>query len=154
MTRSSPQSSGTSSTTEEAAKADPVASQYDSIDSETQPAVEHAHVKEKHEEKIQHVVDKETHQDHYHTTVQPLKAKEVEAEEHNYKEAKTQERSFNHEDANKTEAKLADQKAQFESTVDNGATTESKTVEPTATSQEHIHHHLHETIQPVIEKGQ
>lgn len=39
------------------------------VEQEVAPAVEHEHVKKQHETKEQTVVDRERHQDHYHTTV-------------------------------------------------------------------------------------
>lgn len=134
------------------ASEDPVAAQYDTITKETDAPVEHKHVHEEHEEKVQKVVEKERHQDHYHTTVQPLQDKEVRPEQHEYKEAATREKTFNHEDDAATQAKLAEEKARFESTK-SASKNETKTDEGTVVGDEHVHHHFHETIQPVIEKG-
>jgi hypothetical protein len=39
------------------------------VDSEVAPAVEHTHVKKQHETREQTFVEKEKHQDHYHTIV-------------------------------------------------------------------------------------
>jgi len=120
-----------------------------SVHQEVKPAVEHEHVKKTHETEEQKFVEKERHQDHYHTTVQPLKDSEVRPEKHDQVQEKEY-KEFNHDDsAAKAKAK-ADQ-AGFSSSKDEQKF-EAKTTAPTQVT-ENVHHHLHETIQPVIEKG-
>jgi hypothetical protein len=120
------------------------------VDSDVAPAVEHTHVKKQHETREQTFVEKEKHQDHYHTTVQPLKDSEVLPEKHDHTQ-EVEHRSINHDDgATKTKAEA--DRAGFESTSEQKQS-ESKTQEPTQEA-EHVHHHLHETVQPVIEKGE
>lgn len=101
---------------------------------------------------MQHVVEKEKHKDHYHTTVQPLTDNEVKPEVHTHKQAPTQHREFEHDDKAKTQHKLAADKAHFKDTTTYGAAIETKSQAPTVTG-EHVHHHIHETVQPVIHKG-
>lgn len=125
----------------------------ESKETTTNAAVQHEHIRKTHEEKMHEVVDKERHQDHFHTTVQPLKDSEVKPEEHNYKEGATENRSFNHEDSAETKAKLEAEKARFQNTVSEGSTAESKTNEGVVAGEDKIIHHHHEIIQPVIEKG-
>lgn len=120
------------------------------VDSEVAPAVEHTHVKKQHETREQTFVEKEKHQDHYHTTIQPLKDSEVLAEKHDHIQ-ETKERSINNDDGSAKAKAQADQTG-FKSTSEEKQF-ESKTQEPTQ-EEEHVHHHLHETVQPVIEKGQ
>lgn len=124
-----------------------------SKETSTNAAVQHEHITKTHEERAQEVVDKERHQDHYHTTIQPLKDSEVKPEEHNYRETVTENRSFNHEDSAETKAKLEAEKARFQNTVSEGATAESKTNEGAVAGEDKIIHHHHEIVQPVIEKG-
>jgi len=118
------------------------------VDSEVAPAVEHTHVKKEHETREQTFVEKEKHQDHYHTTIQPLKDSEVLPERHDYVQ-ETEQRSTNNDDGTAKATAEAD-RAGFESTSEQKQS-ESKTEEPTQ-EKEHVHHHLHETVQPVIEK--
>lgn len=118
-------------------------------DTEVTPAVEHTHVSKQHETREQTFVEKERHQDHYHTTIQPLKDSEVLPEKHDY-EQETKTRNVNNDDgAAKKDAQQ--DRAGFQDTIDEKQF-ENKTKEPTVES-EHVHHHLHETVQPVIEKG-
>lgn len=119
------------------------------VDSEVAPAVEHTHVKKEHETREQTFVDKEKHQDHYHTTIQPLKDSEVLPEKHEHIQ-ETEHRSINNDDG-AAKAKADADRAGFESTSEQKEF-ESQTKEPTQV-KEHVHHHLHETVQPVIEKG-
>jgi len=112
------------------------------------PAVEHEHIKKEHETREQTFVEKETHKDHYHTTVQPLKDSEVRPEKHDHVQ-ETEHRSFDHDD-DTAKVKAEADRAGFESTSEKKQV-ESTTKEPTV-GEEHVHHHLHETVQPVIEK--
>ncbi|KAH0362605.1 hypothetical protein KCU65_g7956, partial [Aureobasidium melanogenum] len=122
------------------------------VDQTIAPAVEHEHVKHEHETREQKVVDRERHQDHYHTTIQPLKDQEVEATKHNTEVDATQERQINKDkQGDQIKAKVAADQAAFKNTTEEEATEETKTTEPAAVA-ESVHHHLHETIQPVIEK--
>jgi len=118
------------------------------VDSEVAPAVEHTHVKKQHETREQTFVEKEKHQDHYHTTIQPLKDSEVLPEKHEHTQ-ETEHRSINHDEGT-AKAKAEADRTGFESTSEQQQL-ESKTQEPTQ-AEEHVHHHLHETVQPVIEK--
>ncbi len=123
----------------------------DSVDKEVAPAVEHETVTKEHEEREKTVIDKERHQDHYHTTIQPALDREVLPEQHNYEDTETQVKHVEHDDG-AVKAKADDRNANFENTTAEGETIERKAVEPTAVAGEEVHHHLHETIQPVIEK--
>lgn len=118
------------------------------LDSKVSPAVEHRHVKKQHETREQTFVHKDKHQDHYHTTIQPLKESETLPEKHD-RTQETRRRSINndHSDAKKkAEAgrsglKNSSDQEQFE----------TKTKDPTQ-EEVHVHNHWHETVQPVIEK--
>ena len=121
----------------------------ETVDSEVAPAVEHEHVKKTHETREQKFVDKEKHQDHYHTTIQPLKDTEVLPEKHDHIQ-ETEQRSINKDDG-AARAKAEADRAGIESTSEEKHF-DAHTKEPTKVN-EHVHHHLHETVQPVIEKG-
>ncbi|TVY22602.1 hypothetical protein LHYA1_G008613, partial [Lachnellula hyalina] len=93
------------------------------------PAVEHEHIKKEHETREQTFVEKETHKDHYHTTVQPLKDSEVRPEKHDHVQ-ETEHRSFDHDD-DTAKVKAEADRAGFESTSEKKQV-ESTTKEPTA----------------------
>ncbi|OBT49221.1 hypothetical protein VE00_00100 [Pseudogymnoascus sp. WSF 3629] len=118
------------------------------LESEVSPAVEHRHVKKQHETREQTFIHKDKHQDHYHTTIQPLKDTETLPEKHD-RTQETRRRSINndHGDAKK---KAEAGRSGFKNTTDQEQS-ETKTKEPTK-EDVHIHNHWHETVQPVIEK--
>lgn len=120
------------------------------LESEVSPAVEHRHVKKQHETREQTFVHKDKHQDHYHTTIQPLKDSETLPEKHD-RTQETRRRSINndHSDAKK---KAEAARSGFKNTADQEQF-ESKTKDPTQ-EDVHVHNHWHETVQPVIEKGE
>jgi hypothetical protein len=115
------------------------------------PAVKHETIeRQKHEEYIS-AIDKEVHQDHYHTTEQPVLDKEILPEQHHHNVIPVEHRSYEHGSNDEVEARLAKERAQYRDTVERveGATT--RNVAPVVAG-EHKHHHVHETIQPVIQK--
>merc|ERR1712225_221793 len=144
-TSSTPSTTATKSTTQDV---DVDVDADTTVDAKVNPAVEHTHVKKAHETREQTFVEKEKHQDHYHTTVQPLKDSEVLPEKHDY-EQESKEKNINRDDITARE-KAANDTAGYQSSIDEKKF-ESSTKEPTIVD-EHVHHHLHETIQPVIEK--
>jgi len=115
------------------------------------PAVEHDTIKREHETRDRDVVEKEIHKDHYHTTIQPLKDTEVQATKHEFEQAPTEYRSVEKDDG-AAEAKVAKKLASFHDSVKEEETKETHAQDETVVG-EHVHHHLHEIIQPVIEKG-
>jgi len=115
------------------------------------PAVEHDTIKREHETRDRDVVEKEIHKDHYHTTIQPLKDTEVQATQHEFEQAPTEYRSVEKDDG-AAEAKVAKKLAGFHDSVKEEETKETHAQDETVVG-EHVHHHLHEIIQPVIEKG-
>ncbi|KAI0401706.1 hypothetical protein F4802DRAFT_419944 [Xylaria palmicola] len=122
-----------------------------SVTKDTAPAVEHETVRKEHEERQQKVLERERHQEHYKTTVQPLKEREVMPEKHVQEQADVQHRHVNLDREGDVKAKHQGKQAQFKNISKEAGTHQQTVQEPTLTS-EHSHHHLHETIQPVIEK--
>jgi len=115
------------------------------------PAVQQEHITPTRHENVSTAVDREVHQDHHHTSVQPVVHKEVLPEEHTHNVAGVDHREIhhgNHEHINKT---LEAERAQFKNTREVGDTHHTQAAAPTVTG-EHVHHHVHETIQPVIQK--
>ncbi|KAI0615123.1 hypothetical protein TUN205_00684 [Pyrenophora tritici-repentis] len=115
------------------------------------PAVQHEVIKPHVHEEVNTAIDKEVHQDHYHRTVQPVLDREVLPEEHTAKLGAVQHREFDHRDTDATKRALVDEQARFADERRIDETTHSRSVAPTI-GGEHIHHHIHETIQPVVQK--
>jgi hypothetical protein len=115
------------------------------------PAIQHEKVNPTHHENITTAVDKEVHQDHYHTSVQPIQHKEVLPEEHKHKLGAVEHKTVNHGNDDHVRQRLEAEKAQFNHTRDVGETQHTKSVAPVVMG-EHVHHHVHENIQPVVQK--
>ncbi|KAJ4380631.1 hypothetical protein N0V86_003990 [Didymella sp. IMI 355093] len=115
------------------------------------PAVQHEVVKPHIHEEVQTAVDKEVHQDHYHRTVQPVQDREVLPEQHTAKLGAVQHREFDHRDHDAVKRNLIDEQARFKDERRVDATTHSQSA-AAAIGGEHVHHHIHETIQPVVQK--
>ncbi|KAI1469514.1 uncharacterized protein F4812DRAFT_423426 [Daldinia caldariorum] len=116
-----------------------------------QPAVKKETIKPTEHEEINTAVDKEIHQDHYHRTVQPVHDKEVLPEQHQHKVGTVQHRDYDHRDHESTKRALAAENERFRDEQVIQGTTHTREHAPTVQG-EHIHHHVHETIQPVLHK--
>ncbi|KAI1146524.1 hypothetical protein F4825DRAFT_466465 [Nemania diffusa] len=128
-----------------------VARETASIQRETAPAVQHETVQKKHTQREQKVVDRERHQDHYKTTVQPLQEREVMPERHLYEQGDVQQRHVDNNRERDAKVMLERKQAQFKDTRAEVGSRGETVQEPTVTTERTMHH-LHETIQPVIDK--
>ena len=115
------------------------------------PAVEHEEVIRTERDEMQTAIDREVHQDHYHTSVQIVKDREVLPEQHTDRVVPIENRSFQHGNPDHVKQRLEAEAAQFKSTRSVSEVQHSTTTNPTISS-EHVHHHVHEVIQPVIQK--
>ncbi|KAF2202120.1 hypothetical protein GQ43DRAFT_369834 [Delitschia confertaspora ATCC 74209] len=115
------------------------------------PAVKHEVVKPHEHEEVNTAVDREVHQDHYHRTVQPVQDRDVLPEQHKANIAAAQHREFDHRDHEATRANLAAEQQKFKDQKVVEGTSHTQSTAPVVAG-EHVHHHVHETIQPVIEK--
>lgn len=115
------------------------------------PAVLHETVNRTQHEDVTTVIDKEIHQDHYHTSVQPITDRQVLPEQHTHNLVSVEHRNFEHGDSKEIEARLAREAGQFKDERIVGDTTHTHSVNPVVAG-EHIHHHVHETIQPVVQR--
>jgi len=115
------------------------------------PAVLHETINRTQHEEVQTAIDKEIHQDHYHTSVQPITDRQVLPEKHTHNLVAVEHRNFEHGDAKIVEERLAREAQQFKDERVMGETTHTHAVAPVVAG-EHIHHHVHETIQPVVKR--
>ncbi|KAI1081866.1 hypothetical protein F5B20DRAFT_588031 [Whalleya microplaca] len=116
-----------------------------------QPAVQKETVNPIEREDINTAIDKEVHQDHYHRTVQPVFDKQVLPEQHKHNIGGIQHREYDHRDLDKTKNSLAAEGQNFRDERTVHDTTHTQSHAPVVQG-EHVHHHLHETIQPVVHK--
>lgn len=110
------------------------------------PAVTNETITKQQEDRVTTAVDKEVHQDHYHTSVQPIKDTQVLAEKHHHNLAGVEHRNFEHDNADQVKQKLAAEQARFKDTTQTVAGEHRTTAMPTVAG-EHVHHHVHENIQ-------
>ncbi|KAF2018734.1 hypothetical protein BU24DRAFT_488810 [Aaosphaeria arxii CBS 175.79] len=115
------------------------------------PGVQHETIKPHRHEEIVTAIDKEIHQDHYHRTVQPVQDREVLPEKHTDNLGAVTHREFDHRDHEGTKRFLAKDQGGFRNKSITEKTTHSQSAAPTMAG-EHIHHHIHETIQPIVQK--
>ncbi|KAL1304068.1 hypothetical protein AAFC00_000503 [Neodothiora populina] len=115
------------------------------------PGVTHETINRQNHENVQTAIDKEIHQDHYHTSVQPVVDREVLPEQHHHKLGAVEHRQFEHGNDREVAERLKAEAAQFHDKTIQGTERHTQSVAPTLAG-EHIHHHVHETIQPVVQK--
>merc|ERR1711900_5640 len=115
------------------------------------PAVTQENVTRTQHENVTTAVDREVHQDHHHTSVQPIKDREVLPEQHNHRMAGVETRNLKHGNDEHVKERLAAEQAQFKNARTVGDTQHTSSANPTIAG-EHVHHHVHENIQPVIQK--
>ncbi|RYP61651.1 hypothetical protein DL769_007612 [Monosporascus sp. CRB-8-3] len=115
------------------------------------PAVQHEVVKPTRHEDVKTAVEKEIHQDHYHHTVQPVKDKEVLPEQHTSEVSPVQHREYDQRNPDEIKKALASENKKFRNERKVQETVQTQSHAPPAVGEE-VHHHIHETIQPVVEK--
>jgi len=115
------------------------------------PAVQNERVTRTQHENAQTAIDREVHQDHHHTSVQPIADREVLPEQHSHQMAGVEHRNIKHGNDSHVKDKLAAEQTQFKNTRSVGDVQHTASANPTIAG-EHVHHHVHENIQPVIQK--
>jgi len=115
------------------------------------PAVEHETVIRSERDETQTAIDREVHQDHYHTSVQPVRAREVLPEKHIEHVAEIENRSYQHGNPEHVKQRLAAEREQFKNTKTVSEVQRTEAINPTIAG-EHVHHHVHESIQPILQK--
>jgi hypothetical protein len=83
--------------------------------------------------------------------VQPIKDREVLPEQHSHNMAGVEHRNVKHGDDSHVKQRLAAEQAQFKNHREVGDVQHTASQDDTV-SGEHVHHHIHENIQPVIQK--
>ncbi|KAK4617635.1 hypothetical protein CLAFUW4_11943 [Fulvia fulva] len=128
------------------------AGQHDTtVHEKVAPAVQNETVTRTHHDNVTTAVDKEVHQDHYHTSVQPIKDTQTLPEQHHHNLVGVEHRNFEHGNKADVDRKLNETAAQFRDSTQR-VEGQHTTSQAPAIGGEHMHHHVHETIQPVINK--
>jgi hypothetical protein len=113
--------------------------------------VEHEEVIRTERDVMQTAIDREVHQDHYHTSVQFVNDREVLPEQHTDRVVPVENRSYQHGNPDHLKQRVEAEAAQFKNTRSVSEVQHTAMTNPTVTG-EHVHHHVHEIIQPVIQK--
>ncbi|ENH73982.1 hypothetical protein FOC1_g10011303 [Fusarium oxysporum f. sp. cubense race 1] len=121
------------------------------VDEDVKPHVTQEHVMPHKHEQVTTALDKEVHQEHHHTTVQPITHKETLPEQHHHNLVPVEHKTFHHGNEQDTRATLDREAAKYRDTTETHSTTHSTETAPILTG-ERIHHHVHEHVQPVINK--
>jgi len=124
---------------------------FTDVEEVVRPAVTWEHVYPTRTEIVTEAVDREVHQDHYHTTVQPLSHTETLPAKHTHNILPEKHTHFEHDDVEATKRLAEDLAAHFKDTLVVKPTTHSNAKLPTVVG-EHWHHHVHEVVQPIIYK--
>ncbi|KAL7940283.1 hypothetical protein V8C42DRAFT_337980 [Trichoderma barbatum] len=122
------------------------------VNEDVRQPVTNEHIRPQKHESITKGVDKDIHQDHHHTTVQPVTTKEVLPEKHSYKVLPTEQKTFEHGNDKHIESFLNRDAAKYKDTSVVHRTTHETATEAPVVAGERVHHHVHEHIQPVVQK--
>ncbi|KAK4188905.1 hypothetical protein QBC35DRAFT_179935 [Podospora australis] len=115
------------------------------------PAVEHETIRPTQHEEINTAINKEIHQDHYHRKVQPVHDTQVLPEQHMHKQGKVINREFDNRDDASTERALRAEAGKLRDERTVTGTTHTQSHAPVVQGEQ-VHHHVHETVQPVVHK--
>ncbi|EPS45293.1 hypothetical protein H072_721 [Dactylellina haptotyla CBS 200.50] len=120
------------------------------IEQETKPAILHETVAEKQHENVIHAIDREVHQHHHQIHVQPIQHQVIEEEQHHHNIIPVEHRSHHYGKDQQVKKALAAEHGKFkdEQQILPVETTNQRNV----VVGEHVHHHVHDYIQPVIER--
>lgn len=115
------------------------------------PAVTHETITRKVAEEVQTAVNKEIHEDHWHTSVQTVTDEETLEEIHSHNLSAIESRNFEHDDREDVQRRLAAEQAKFQNElvrIDG----EHSRQEITGVDDSSIFHHVRELIVPVVQK--
>ena len=121
------------------------------VDETVAPAVTKEVVNKTLHEQVTGAVDREVHQDHYHTSVQPIQDRQILPETHEHRAVPVEHREHIHNDSAAVKARLEQEAARFRNERIEGQTQHTHSEAPVIAG-EHRHHHVHEVIQPVVER--
>lgn len=121
------------------------------IEQETKPAVLHETVIQKQHEDVIQAVDREIHQHHHQVHVQPIKDKVIEPEKHHHKIVPVENRTTHHGKDREIATVIAQEHGKFKDER-NVLPVQTTTGAANVVVGEHVHHHVHDYVQPVIER--
>lgn len=117
------------------------------------PAITHETISSTEHDIEQKVVQKEVDEEIYHTTVQDVVDNKSMPERHIYTRAPIEEKHLDERNDAELKQQLADEAAQFKDVHIVKDTEVKHDINPVITD-ERVHYHVHEKIQPVIQRGE
>lgn len=124
---------------------------HTTVEETVNPAVTRETIRPHRHEEATEAIDREVHQHHYHTTVQPLQHQERLPEKHTHNILPGEEREYHHDNPKDTEMKLNAELGHFKDHRTTEQVRHTQAAAPSVTG-EHVHHHVHETVIPVVHK--
>ncbi|KAH6670889.1 allergen [Plectosphaerella plurivora] len=132
---------------------------HTTVDESVFKVVTDEHIRTYQHEEITHALDKEIHEDHHYTVVQPIETTEnlmtppnmPSPDKHTHNLVSIEHRTIDQRNKQAIRDQLAAEAARFKNTTVTHEATRSSYTGPEITS-EHVHHHIHEHIQPVLHK--
>ncbi|KID83444.1 allergen [Metarhizium guizhouense ARSEF 977] len=121
------------------------------VDEDVRKPVTEEHVFPEQHEQITTAVDREVHQDHHQTVIQPIKAKETLPEKHTHNTVPVEHKTIEHGNKEDVKAALKRDAENYVNTSTTHDTKQTATAAPVVEG-ERTQHHVHHHIQPVIEK--
>ncbi|KAI5468145.1 allergen [Mariannaea sp. PMI_226] len=121
------------------------------VDQDVRGGVTEEHVHPHQHENVTTAIDKEIHQDHHQTIIQPYKTQETLPEKHTHNARPVENKTFHHGNETDLQETLNRDATKYKDTTVTHDTTHSTTTEPALVS-EHTYHHVHHHLQPVIQK--
>ncbi|KAK2593080.1 hypothetical protein QQS21_009210 [Conoideocrella luteorostrata] len=121
------------------------------VDEEIRKPVIDEHVHPEQHEQVVTAVDREIHQDHHQTIVQPIKDQETLPEKHTFNAIPVEHKSFEHGDKANVKEALQKDAAKYTNKSTTHDTTHTASAAPVV-SGERTHHHVHHHVQPVVQK--
>jgi len=119
--------------------------------SETAPEIVQANIKPSEQHENIEAVDRERHIHHHQHRVQPIVAQETLPTQHQHVISEPIVREHKHDMLPEHREKLEQQRTMYQPSETVNQVQRSEVALP-AQANEHVHHHVHETIQPVIQK--
>ncbi|KAJ9125859.1 hypothetical protein QFC24_002643 [Naganishia onofrii] len=119
--------------------------------SETAPEIVQEHIKQNERVETVEAIDRERHVHHHQHRVQPIVDKQVLDTKHEFNVLPEVTRESKHDMIPEHRAKLEEQRNLYHNTQ-TAAPVVREQVAGGVQANEHVHHHVHETIQPVIQR--
>lgn len=122
------------------------------VDKEMRNPVTHEVIRPHQHEEVTPVINREIHKEEHQTKIQPIKSMETLPDQHARKVLPVENKAFVHGNEREARGTLDQDTAEYKDTSVTSQTEHSRSMAPAVAGLERVHHHVHEHIQPVIQK--